>query len=116
MVIAVPLGRFTDLPLSPLADRIVIDVMNYWHPSIVCCPRFQHSGQPSSVLLRDALAPTTRLVKTFNHLRYHQIEDWRVPLEHPTGPRSPYATTPPPWPQLRASSTASDSTPRRRAG
>jgi hypothetical protein len=117
VVIAVPLRRFTDLPLSPLADRIVIDVMNYWPPVDGLVPEFQHSGQPSSVLVRDALAPTTRLVKTFSHLRYHQTEDWHVPPEHPTGPRSPYAApTPPPWPQLRASSTASDSTPCQRAG
>jgi predicted dinucleotide-binding enzyme len=39
VVIAVPPRRFTDLPLSPLADRIVIDVMNYWPRSMVCCPR-----------------------------------------------------------------------------
>jgi hypothetical protein len=115
VVIAVLLRRFTDVPLSPLADRIVIDVMNYWPPVDGLLPEFQHSGQPSSVLVRDALASTTRLLKTFNHLRYHQTEDWRVPPEHPTGPRSPCAaTTPAPWPQLRASSTASDSTPCQR--
>jgi len=48
VVIAVPLRRFTDLPLSPLADRIVIDVMNYWPPVNGLLPEFQHSGQPSS--------------------------------------------------------------------
>ena len=66
MVITVPLRRFTDLPLSLLADRIVIDVMNYWPPVNGLLHELQHPRRPSSVLVRDAPASTTRLVKTFN--------------------------------------------------
>jgi 8-hydroxy-5-deazaflavin:NADPH oxidoreductase len=79
VVLAVPLRRFTDLPLTLLADRIVIDVMNYWPPVDGLLPQFQHSHQPSSVLVRDALPPTARLVKTLNHLGYHQIQDLARP-------------------------------------
>jgi predicted dinucleotide-binding enzyme len=97
VVLAVPLRRCTDLPLTLLADRIVIDVMNYWPPVDGLLPQFQHSRQPSSVLVRDALPPTARLVKTFNHLGYHQIQDWPVPPEQPAVRHSPSAaTTPPP--------------------
>ena len=47
--LAVPLRRFTDLPLVLLADRIIIDVMNYWPPVDGLLPKFQHSRRPSSV-------------------------------------------------------------------
>jgi 8-hydroxy-5-deazaflavin:NADPH oxidoreductase len=83
VVLAVPLRRFTDLPLVLLADRIIIDVMNYWPPVDGLLPKFQHSRRPSSVLVRDALPPTSRLVKTFNHLGYHQIEDLARPAAAP---------------------------------
>ena len=83
VVLAIPLRRFTDLPLALLADRIVIDVMNYWPPVDDLLPEFQHSHRPTSVLVRDALPPTARLVKTFNHLGYHQIEGLARPAGAP---------------------------------
>jgi len=49
VVLAVPLRRFTDLPLVLLADRIVIDVMNYWRPVTVRCPSSSTpAGPPAS--------------------------------------------------------------------
>ncbi|WAP50670.1 hypothetical protein OL239_11600 [Arthrobacter sp. ATA002] len=55
--------------------------MNYWPPIDGVLPEFDYSDRPSSAIIQDALPATTRLVKTFNHLGYHQMED----LARPTG-------------------------------
>ncbi|MFC7725464.1 NADPH-dependent F420 reductase [Nocardioides sp. GCM10028917] len=81
LVIAVPLRRFRELPLAAMAGRIVIDAMNYWPPIDGTLPEFQHTHRPTSTIVRDALPPTARLVKTFNHLGYHQLQE----LPRPAG-------------------------------
>jgi len=75
VILAVPLRRFSDLPLRQLADHVVVDAMNYWPPIDGILPAYEDIDQPSSVLVREALPPAVRLVKTFNHLGYHQLED-----------------------------------------
>jgi predicted dinucleotide-binding enzyme len=81
LVLAVPLRRFRDLPLDAMAGHVVIDVMNHWPPIDGVMPEFTDAGRPSSTLVRDALPPTARLVKTLNHLGYHQMEE----LPRPAG-------------------------------
>ncbi|MCU1346884.1 MAG: oxidoreductase coenzyme F420-dependent [Acidimicrobiia bacterium] len=78
VILAVPLRRFRDLPLDLLAGRTVVDLMNYWPPIDGFLPEFER-GQPSSTTVQAALPPTARLVKTFNHLGYHQLEDLARP-------------------------------------
>lgn len=80
LIIAVPLHRFRELPLSAMGDRIVIDVMNYWPPINGVLPKFE-AGRPSSTVVRDALPPDARVVKTFNHLGYHQLEELPRPTD-----------------------------------
>lgn len=79
LVLAVPLRRFRELPLDALGGRVVIDVMNYWPPIDGVMAPFADAGQPSSVVVRNALPRAVRLVKAFNHLGYHQMEDLRRP-------------------------------------
>jgi predicted dinucleotide-binding enzyme len=81
VVIAVPLRKFRELSLDQLDGRVVIDVMNYWPPIDGTLPEFDGTDTPSSVIVQGALPAGTRLVKTFNHLGYHQMED----LARPTG-------------------------------
>jgi predicted dinucleotide-binding enzyme len=75
VILAVPLRRFPELPLQRLEDRVAVDAMNYWPPIDGILPAYENTEQPSSVLVRDTLPATVRLVKTFNHLGYHQLED-----------------------------------------
>lgn len=75
IILAVPLSRLHSLPLALLAGRVVVDAMNYWPALDGTLPDFDGSDRPSSVIVRDALPADTRLVKTFNHLGYHQLED-----------------------------------------
>lgn len=79
VVIAVPLRRFRELPLQLLGDRVVIDVMNYWPPVDGDLPEFEADARPSSEIVRDALPPTAQLVKTLNHIGYHEIEELARP-------------------------------------
>lgn len=83
LIIAVPLHRFRELPLTAMADHIVIDVMNYWPPIDGILPEFDNTDRPSSTIVRDSLPATARLVKTFNQLGYHQMEELSRPAGAP---------------------------------
>jgi hypothetical protein len=74
VILAVPLRRFRELPLASFGDHVVIDTMNYWPPTDGALAEFDVSPDPTSVVIRDALPPTARLVKTLNHLGYHEVE------------------------------------------
>ncbi len=74
IVLAVPLRKWRELPLPLLAGQVVIDVMNYWPPVDGILPEFEADRRPTSQVVGDALPPTARLVKTFNHIGYHEIE------------------------------------------
>lgn len=82
VVLAVPLRRFRDLPLATLADRVVIDVMNYWPPIDGRLAEYE-TGQPSSRIVGAALPSSARLVKTLNHIGYHEIEELARPAGAP---------------------------------
>jgi 8-hydroxy-5-deazaflavin:NADPH oxidoreductase len=82
VILAVPLRRFRELPLTSLVGSLVVDVMNYWPPIDGILPEFE-GVRPSSELVREALPPTTRLVKTLNHIGYHEIEELARPAGTP---------------------------------
>ncbi|WP_084129663.1 NADPH-dependent F420 reductase [Demequina sp. NBRC 110055] len=81
VVLAVPLRRLRELPLSTLAGRIVVDIMNYWEPTDGVLPDFASRAHASSLIVRAALPASARLVKTFNHIGYHEMEQ----LARPSG-------------------------------
>lgn len=81
VVLAVPLRHYSVLPLHGLAGRTVIDVMNYWPPVDGILPDFEATDRTSSEIVRDHLPATAHLVKTLNHIGYHEIEE----LARPTG-------------------------------
>lgn len=83
LILAVPLRRFRELPLAAMASHIVIDLMNYWPPLDGTLPEFETATRPSSTIVRDALPPTARLVRSFNHLGYQQLEEHARPKGAP---------------------------------
>lgn len=83
VIIAVPLRRFRTLDPELFAGRTVVDVMNYWPPMDGVLAEFDDAGRPSSVVVQEGL-PSATVVKTFNHLGYHQMEDLAESLA-PTG-------------------------------
>ncbi|MBN9620191.1 MAG: NAD(P)-binding domain-containing protein, partial [Actinobacteria bacterium] len=73
VVLAMPLHRFLDLDPAPLAGKVVIDAMNYWPPVNGDLPEFDDPDRTSSEVVQDRL-PGTRVVKTFNHIGYHELD------------------------------------------
>ena len=72
VVLALPLHKFRTLNTAELAGRVVIDAMNYWEPTDGAMPEM-HAGRGTSEVVQDFLA-ASRLVKTLNHIGYHELE------------------------------------------
>ncbi|MCK3770861.1 NAD(P)-binding domain-containing protein [Microbacterium aerolatum] len=74
VVIAVPLHKYRSLDPSLLAGRSVIDVMNYWAPIDGQIDEFEADPRTSSEIIQ-AFLPEARLVKSLNHIGYHELEE-----------------------------------------
>jgi predicted dinucleotide-binding enzyme len=82
VVLAIPLHKFAALDPEPLASKIVIDAMNYWPPADGVQAMFEDRRYGSSEIVQSRLVQS-RVVKTLNHLGYHQLEDERRPAGSP---------------------------------
>lgn len=74
VVVAVPLHKYRTLQPGDLAGKTVIDAMNYWAPIDGEVDDFENDARTSSEIIQDFLAGT-RLVKTLNHIGYHELEE-----------------------------------------
>lgn len=81
VILALPLSKYRDLEPKMFAGKVVIDVMNYWAPTDGVIPEFEGS-KSSSEIVQDYL-PEARLVRSFNHIGYHEIEEEARPSGHP---------------------------------
>jgi predicted dinucleotide-binding enzyme len=78
VILAIPLGKYRSLPATELSGTIVVDAMNYWTPNDGYLDEFEGDVYSSAVVA--AALPGARLVRAFNHLGYHQLdEDGRPP-------------------------------------
>jgi predicted dinucleotide-binding enzyme len=78
VVIAVPLGKFRSIDPAILAGKTVIDVMNYWEPIDGSLPEFDDAPQGTSTIVQRHFLDA-RIVKSLNHLGYHELEWDRRP-------------------------------------
>lgn len=82
VILATPLHRFPSLPADLLAGTVVIDAMNRWNEvdDLVTQdvdPTLSTSEHVAAFLDRS------RLVKTLNHIGYHEVEDEALPAGTP---------------------------------
>ena len=80
VVLAIPLHRFLDLHPGLLSGKLVIDAMNYWPASDGVVQAFEDAG--SSEIVARLLAGSA-VVKAFNHIGYHELEDRARPDRAP---------------------------------
>jgi predicted dinucleotide-binding enzyme len=81
VVLAIPLHRFATFEPSLVAGKLVVDAMNYWPPVDGVQELFE-TRRGSSEIVADRL-PQSVVVKTLNHIGYHELEDERRPLGSP---------------------------------
>lgn len=81
VVLALPLFKYRNLRPELFAGKVVVDAMNYWAPTDGTIAEFE-SERSSSEIVQDYL-PQARLVRSFNHMGYHEIDEEARPAGHP---------------------------------
>jgi len=79
VILAIPLHRFDAVDPALLAGKIVVDVMNYWPPIDGVQQMFEDPILSTSEIVQRRLAES-RVVKSFNHIGYHELESERRPV------------------------------------
>jgi len=67
VVVSVPLKNYRDVPVEPLAGKIVIDTNNYYPQRDGHIPELDNESTTTAELLQAHL-PKSKVVKAFNHI------------------------------------------------
>jgi 8-hydroxy-5-deazaflavin:NADPH oxidoreductase len=83
VVVAIPFRNVAQVPVQPLAGKVVIDPSNYYPPRDGHIATIDNGEKASSEVLAAHL-PTSKVVKAFNAIMAAQI------VEHATPPGTPH--------------------------
>jgi hypothetical protein len=82
VVLAIPLHRFLTVDPAALRNKLVVDAMNYWPSGDGVIKDFEDTAAGSSEIVAARL-PGSAVVKTLNHIGYHELEDNARPTGSP---------------------------------
>jgi len=72
VVVTVPLKNYRQVPVAPLAGKVVIDTNNYYPQRDGHMPELDNESTTTAELLQAHL-PTSKVVKAFNHIQAAQL-------------------------------------------
>jgi predicted dinucleotide-binding enzyme len=79
VVLSIPLHKFATFDAPMVAGKLVVDTMNYWPPTDGVQAMFEDRRYGSSEIVQQRLASST-VVKTLNHIGYHELDGERRPV------------------------------------
>lgn len=82
VVVTIPLKNYRDVPVEPLAGKVVIDTCNYYPDRDGQFPDLDNGSTTTSELMAQHLR-SARVVKAFNHIRFADLATQGQPADTP---------------------------------
>src|SRR5512147_729833 len=82
VVVSIPLRNYRQVPVEPLAGKVVIDTNNYYPQRDGHIPELDNETTTTAELLQAHL-PTSKVVKAFNHIYAAELTTHGLPKGNP---------------------------------